>query len=234
MHVSRAAEMTLRSFRTSAAGASYSRGALDFERDFPNRPAAQASCTDPCRVGQVRPLSRRAGSARTSATTTIVLMGVSGVGKSVVASAVAARLGWSLADGDDFHTDDNVAKMKTGIPLTDSDRLPWLARIATWIDAREERVQDAVVSCSALKRSYRDYLRESRDSVVFAHLDAPRDVLEMRLLERTGHFMPAGLLQTQLDALEPLASVERGVVIRCDRSVGEVAQDVIHELLGEG
>jgi gluconokinase len=146
-------------------------------------------------------------------TTTIVVMGVAGSGKSTVMHALADELGWTCAEGDDFHTPANVARMAAGIPLTDDDRWPWLAALARWIDAREAAGENAIVTCSALKRVYRDFLRDGRESVWFAHLVAPPAALAVRMESRTGHYMPASLLASQLDALEPLASDEPGTVI---------------------
>jgi gluconokinase len=146
-------------------------------------------------------------------TTTIVVMGVTGSGKSTVMHALAERLRWPSADGDTFHSAANIAKMHAGHPLTDADRRPWLAAIATWIGEQEAAGHDAVVACSALRRAYRDVLRDGHPSVWFAHLAPPRAVAEEHLRARTGHFMPASLLDSQLATLEPLAPDEPGMVI---------------------
>ena len=127
-------------------------------------------------------------------TTTIVVMGVSGSGKSTVAAELVARTGWVFAEGDDFHPEANVAKMHAGTPLTDDDRWPWLAAVAAWIGEQESAGLDAIVTCSALKRAYRDVLRDGHPSVWFAHITVPPDVLGDRLAHRTGHFMPPSLL----------------------------------------
>ena len=146
--------------------------------------------------------------------TTVVLMGVAGCGKSTVMAVLAARLGWVTAEGDDFHSPGNVAKMRAGIPLTDEDRRPWLAALAAWIGEREAAGggagDDAVVTCSALKRSYRGILREGHPSVVFVHLQVPTATLAARLEQRRGHYMPPALLASQLETLEPLGSDEPG------------------------
>ena len=141
----------------------------------------------------------------------IVVMGVSGTGKSTVAALLSQRLGWDLEEGDDLHPRANVEKMAAGNPLTDDDRWPWLARIADWIDMHLAEGVGGVVTCSALKRRYRDVL--ARPGVLFAHLDGARDVVATRMDAREGHFMPASLLSSQYDTLEPLQPDETGVVI---------------------
>jgi len=151
--------------------------------------------------------------AARSLTTTIVLMGVSGSGKSTVMDALAQRLGWVAAEGDDFHPAANIAKMRAGHPLTDEDRWPWLLAIAGWIAEQEAAGHDALVTCSVLKRAYRDLLRRGHPSVCFVHLVAPVDVLAERVARRTQHYLPASLLASQLDTLEPLAADEPGAAI---------------------
>jgi gluconokinase len=146
-------------------------------------------------------------------TVTVVVMGVSGVGKSHVAAALAASTGWPLLEGDSLHSERNRARMSAGLPLTDADRAPWLAAVANWIGEREAAGENAVLTCSALRRRYRDTLRSGHPSVWFAHLTAPAEVLESRLRARTGHFMPASLLASQLATLEPLQPDEPGAVI---------------------
>jgi gluconokinase len=141
----------------------------------------------------------------------LIVMGVSGVGKTSVAHALVARTGWSFQEGDDLHPEANRAKMAAGHPLVDDDRWPWLQRIADWIGTREAAGDGAVVTCSALKRSYRDLLRAGHPSVRFVHLLADEVVLTSRVTHRLGHFMPAALLRSQLDTLEPLGPDEPGV-----------------------
>ena len=158
--------------------------------------------------------------------TTIVLMGVSGVGKSSVAAAREQALGWPFAEGDDFHPAANVAKMHAGIPLDDADRRPWLAAIAGWIGAEEAAGRDGIVTCSALKTAYRDTLREGHPSVWFADLTAPPEVIASRLDHRVGHFMPPSLLASQLDALEPLRADEQGATIDAAGSVDAAAMAI--------
>ncbi|MFV0633450.1 gluconokinase [Demequina sp.] len=154
----------------------------------------------------------------------VVVMGVTGCGKSSVARGLADALGAPYGDADDLHSADAVAAMAAGVPLTDEDRWPWLARVGMWLAERE----DAVMACSALKRSYREALRDSagRD-LVFVHLSAPQHVLEGRVAARTrrgGHFAGTGLLASQFAILEPLAADERGVVV--DVTDASVAQAV--------
>jgi gluconokinase len=158
---------------------------------------------------------------------TVVLMGVAGSGKSTVMERMAERFGWPSAEADSFHSAANVAKMSAGRPLTDDDRWPWLRAIATWIGERERHAEAAVVTCSALRRSYRDLLRDGHPSVRFVHLAVDPEVLEQRMAQRRGHYMPASLLGSQLDTLEPLEPGEPGIVVSGelppDRIVDEIA-----------
>jgi gluconokinase len=160
----------------------------------------------------------------------VVVMGVSGSGKSTVARALADRLGCELLEGDDLHPPANVAAMAAGRPLTDAERGPWLTAIGDWIDARAEAGVGAVVTCSALRRSYRDQLRDGRPSVGFCHLTVDPVVLERRMATRSGHFMPASLLRSQLTTLEPLAPDEPGVAVASDAPVESVVDDVVRRL----
>jgi carbohydrate kinase (thermoresistant glucokinase family) len=144
----------------------------------------------------------------------VVLMGVSGCGKSTIGGVLTGRLGWPLAEGDDLHPAENVAKMAAGHPLTDEDRWPWLQRIRDWIEDREAAGESGIVTCSALKRRYRDVLRggDADDpNVAFAYLHGTRDLLLARLAGRHGHFMPASLLDSQLADLEPPSPDERAI-----------------------
>ncbi|AZZ48574.1 gluconokinase [Rathayibacter rathayi] len=141
----------------------------------------------------------------------VVVMGVSGSGKSTVASLLSARLGWEFLEGDDLHPQANVDKMHAGIPLTDEDRAPWLAEIARVLEQRIAAGASVVVTCSALRRRYRDVLR--RNDLVFAHLAGSRDRIAARLASRVGHFMPTTLLDSQFEALEPLGDDEFHVTV---------------------
>jgi carbohydrate kinase (thermoresistant glucokinase family) len=146
----------------------------------------------------------------------IVLMGVAGCGKSTIGGVLAGRLGWPLAEGDDLHPPENVAKMAAGHPLDDEDRWPWLQRIRAWIDGRIAAGESGLVTCSALKRRYRDVLRgdpEHDGDVVFVYLHGTREQLLARLTARQGHFMPPSLLDSQLADLEPPEPDERALRI---------------------
>ena len=142
----------------------------------------------------------------------LVFMGVSGAGKSTAARAVQQRLGWDLAEGDDFHPAPNVAKMSAGRPLGDEDRWPWLESLAAWTREHDGAGTPTLMACSALKRSYRDVLRRGGEHTFFVHLHGDKGMM----LERMGgreHFMPPSLLESQLDTLEPLADDEDGMVV---------------------
>ena len=141
----------------------------------------------------------------------LVVMGVTGTGKSTVAALLAGRLGWDLEEGDDLHPAANVEKMRGGEPLTDEDRWPWLEVIAGWIREHIAAGTPGVITCSSLRRAYRDRL--SGPGVVFVHLDGTREQIQARLDQRLDHFMPSSLLDSQLSALEPLEADERGVVV---------------------
>jgi gluconokinase len=158
---------------------------------------------------------------------TLVVMGVSGVGKTSVADAIVARTGWTFVEGDDLHPEANRAKMAGGTPLDDEDRWPWLRRIAAWIGEQEAAGRDAVVTCSALKRSYRDLLRDGHPSVRFVHLRAPRDLIQNRVDNRRGHYMPPSLLASQLATLEPLGPDEPGFGVDSDHSPDDIAEEVL-------
>jgi gluconokinase len=166
-------------------------------------------------------------------TTTLVLMGVSGSGKTTIARAVAQTLGWPYAEGDEFHPRENVAKMAAGTPLEDEDRWPWLRTIAESIGRAEAVGEDLVLTCSALKRSYRDLLTDGHPSVRFCLLDVPADVLRERLERRRGHYMPAALLDSQLTTLEPLGPDEPGITVRGDGDPDDVLRAVLDALDAE-
>jgi gluconokinase len=162
--------------------------------------------------------------------TTLVVTGVSGAGKTTLAVALAARLGWAYDEGDDLHPPANVEKMRAGRPLDDDDRWPWLRGLAERIGAREQAGESSVVTCSALRRRYRDVLRDGHPSVRFVHVTVDRAPLEGRLSRRTGHYMPASLLASQLATLEPLAADEPGVTVDGTAPVGQVVDAVLAHL----
>jgi len=160
----------------------------------------------------------------------VILAGVSGSGKTTVGRLLADRLGWPFADGDSFHPAANVAKMAAGIPLTDDDRWPWLAAIGAWMDARIAAGGSGVVACSALKRRYRDVLRQGRPEVRLVFLDVGRDEDLARLRARSGHFFPAALMDSQFADLEPPVPAEGALVLAARRSPGELASAIISGL----
>ena len=171
--------------------------------------------------------------SRSAGTTSVVVMGVSGSGKSTVAAALVERLGWEFAEGDDFHPPANVEKMRSGTPLDDDDRWPWLRSLADWIGEREEAGTSVVVTCSALKRSYRDLLRDGHPSVWFAHVTADADLLRERVEKRAGHYMPSSLLESQLATLEPLQDDEPGEAISGAGAPEEVVTHLLTALAAE-
>jgi carbohydrate kinase (thermoresistant glucokinase family) len=158
----------------------------------------------------------------------LVIMGVSGSGKSTVAALLAARLGWDLAEGDDLHPPANVAKMAAGHPLDDRDRAPWLARVADWITERTSAGRPGIITCSALKRRYRDVLRG--EHVVFVHLTGDHAQIGKRISARHGHYMPASLLASQIADLEPPGPDERAIDIDLAATPGEEVAEIISRL----
>jgi gluconokinase len=158
---------------------------------------------------------------------TVVLMGVTGSGKSTVMARLAEHVGWRRAEADDFHTPANVAKMSAGRALTDDDRWPWLRAIANWIGERESAGENAVVTCSALRRKYRDFLRTGHPSVHFVHLAVDRKILERRMEQRRGHYMPASLLGSQLDTFEPLDPDEPGTLVSGELPPDRIVEEIV-------
>jgi carbohydrate kinase (thermoresistant glucokinase family) len=161
----------------------------------------------------------------------IVVMGVSGAGKSTVGRIVAVRLGCPFRDADSFHPHANIEKMSRGEPLTDADRWPWLNAIAAWIAEHRAAGTTCVVTCSALKRAYRDIVtnRQSAD-VRLVYLKGDFDLIEARLKARTGHFMPPALLKSQFDALEEPGVDEHPITVSIDATPEEIAGEVLTKL----
>jgi len=148
-----------------------------------------------------------------------VVMGVSGAGKTTAGYALAAHLGVPYGDADDFHPSENVAKMRAGVALDDHDRAPWLVAVGTWLSLQGE---GAVMSCSALRRSYRDILRRHAGPVRFLHLAGPAEVVRARVEARTDHYMPASLVDSQYAALEALGPDEDGITVPFDAPVEQI------------
>jgi gluconokinase len=157
----------------------------------------------------------------------VVVMGVSGTGKTSVAVELAEDLGCEFIEGDDLHPRQNIEKMTKGIPLTDEDRWPWLQAIAELVAVKDFEGTSTVVTCSALKRSYRAVLSDAAPTF-YVHLDAPFEVLQDRMQHRTKHFMPATLLRSQLDTLEPLGDDESGAVVDVSPPLEEVVEDALN------
>ena len=163
-----------------------------------------------------------------SRTPVLVVMGVSGSGKSTVAGLLAGQLGWDLEEGDILHPAENVAKMAAGQPLTDEDRWPWLDTVASWIFEHVLAGRPGVITCSALRRKYRDVLRA--EGVIFVHLRGTRELIGDRMVSRVGHFMPPALLDSQFDAFEPLGDDETGLVVDVVKKPAELASEIIERL----
>jgi carbohydrate kinase (thermoresistant glucokinase family) len=157
----------------------------------------------------------------------IVVMGVSGCGKSTVAEMLAHRLGWHFAEADEFHPPANVAKMKSGVPLTDEDRAPWLAAIAAHIDAARASETPTVVTCSALKRRYRDVIVGHRSDVALVYLKGDYETIAQRMAARAHHYMPVSLLQSQFDALEEPGPDERPVTVSIDHPPERIVERLV-------
>ncbi len=158
----------------------------------------------------------------------LVLMGVSGCGKSTVAGLLAGRLGWDLEEGDDLHPAANVEKMAAGHALDDADRWPWLDRVAAWIHGHTGAGNPGIITCSALKKSYRDVLRG--EHVVFVYLAGTHEQIARRLAARHGHFMPVTLLDSQFASLEPPTPDEESITVDIEASSSLEADEIIERL----
>lgn len=164
----------------------------------------------------------------------VVVMGVAGCGKSTIGRLLAERLGVSYAEADDFHPPANIAKMAAGQPLDDDDRRPWLTAIAGWIRDRGRAGEGGVVSCSALKRRYRDVLCEAGAPVWFLHLTVERELVGERVAARSDHFMPVSLVDSQFQALEPLQPDEPGVAVDASATPEEIVREAVARLSRAG
>jgi gluconokinase len=160
----------------------------------------------------------------------VIVMGVSGCGKSTIAARLAQRLGWDFAEADTFHSPRNVEKMRSGIPLTDADRWPWLDAIAAWIGAARDEGRSCIVACSALKRRYRERLASGHGDLRFVYLRGDYGVVATRLAGRSGHYMPLSLLQSQYDALEEPGPEEDPIVASIADPVESIVDAVMREL----
>jgi gluconokinase len=159
-----------------------------------------------------------------------VVMGVSGCGKSTIASMLAHRLHWIFEEGDWFHPPSNVEKMHGGVPLTDEDRWPWLHGIAAWIDATRRVGNHGTVACSALKRAYRDVLVGNRPDVRIVYLKGERDLIARRLASRDGHFMPSSLLDSQFATLEEPQTDEHPIVVSIVPHPRRIVAEIVNRL----
>lgn len=166
----------------------------------------------------------------------VVAMGVSGTGKSSVGTLLAERLGLDFVEGDDYHPESNIEKMREGVALTDEDREPWLQTLTDLAGQRLDGGRSLVLTCSALKRTYRDTLRSGvpEGAAFFLHLHADHDVLSARMAQRTKHFMPTSLLTSQLQTLEPLQDDELGAVVDVEPPIDEVADAAVEAMLVQG
>ena len=160
----------------------------------------------------------------------LVVMGVSGSGKTTVGTMLARQLRWPFQEGDDLHPQANIDKMKAGNPLTDADRGPWLELIADWVDQRLDKGQSGIITCSALKRTYRNVIDRRRRGVVFVFLDGPQKTLALRLASRHHHFMPPQLLQSQFEDLEPPVPDEPSMKFDVDAPPQQIFDEVIEKL----
>jgi gluconokinase len=160
----------------------------------------------------------------------VIVAGVAGSGKTTVGTLLAKRLGWRFADADSFHPTANVVKMRAGIPLTDADRAPWLRKITGWMDDIGALGESGVITCSALKRRYRDQLLDGRPTATMVFLEVSKDVLVQRLSHRLGHFFPEKLLDSQLAAVEPLAPEERVLALPVDGDPAQLVSEIVARL----
>jgi gluconokinase len=157
----------------------------------------------------------------------VLVAGVAGSGKTTVGKLLAGRLGWQFEDGDALHPAANIAKMQAGVPLTDDDRRPWLAAVMAWLDDRIAAGEHAVIACSALKRRYRDELRQGRPQLRIVFLQADRAVLAARLASRHGHFFQPALLDSQLADAEIPLPPEPALVVMADQSAVGMVDDIV-------
>ncbi|WP_315755262.1 MULTISPECIES: gluconokinase [unclassified Bradyrhizobium] len=168
--------------------------------------------------------------ARSDLPHALVIMGVSGSGKSTIGQALGQRLGWRFEDGDSFHPPANVAKMSAGHPLTDEDRWPWLQAIAAEIARCRTAGEHIIIACSALKKAYRDILVGGRNDVRMVYLQGSQELIGERMSHREGHFMPPGLLASQFATLEPPGAAEHPITVSVDAPVAAIVDDIMQQL----
>jgi len=164
----------------------------------------------------------------------LVVMGVSGSGKTTIAALLAGRLGWEFEDGDDFHPPANVAKMRGGTPLEDEDRWPWLRAIAAWIDATRSAGRHGIVACPALKRAHRDILLRDRPDVWLVYLQGDKQLIAPRQAARLNHYMPAALIDSQFATLEEPGPDENPLVVSVALRPSDIVQTILKQLPGLG
>ncbi|MPV36073.1 gluconokinase [Georgenia subflava] len=160
----------------------------------------------------------------------LVIMGVASSGKTTIAQLLVERLGWVYAEADQFHPQANIDKMSAGTPLEDDDRWPWLRAIRTWLDEQDQAGRNTVITCSALKRVYRDILQGDDDDVFFVHLSGSPELIADRMSKRAGHFMPTSLLPSQFSTLEPLGEDEPGISVDISGTPAEITDEIVERL----
>jgi len=165
----------------------------------------------------------------TSEPSVLVLMGVSGCGKTTIAAILASRLGWPFEEGDALHPQANIEKMAAGHPLTDADRWPWLAKVADWIDERLDAGENGLITCSALKRSYRDLINRRGSGLIFVFLAGSKETIAARLAARHGHFMRASLLESQFADLEEPAADEPAIRVDIGPPAAEIVEQTMED-----
>lgn len=180
------------------------------------------------------PTQGKLAAAKAMAPAVLLLMGVSGSGKSTIALELQHVLGWPFQEGDDLHPPANVEKMRSGQPLNDADRLPWLQAIARWIDGQLAGHQPGIITCSALKRAYRDITIGSRQGLRLVYLKGDEHLIHDRIAKRTHRYMPASLLRSQFETIEEPTADEHPIVVPVRQSVAETAAEVLKQLAGTG